>query len=187
MWKVFFGKKKSQPTQLFPSFFPVHCIESLSFWATLPKLSTYSYLSLSKVFQVALQLQMCCTSMTSKMYLLFNYIIYLILNIIALLWTSDCLPSLNDQILIFFLQQPQKASIYVYSSIMKTKMNKHHKETTVVKATLCKLKENSKLQTAKDEGSILQSQAHRRILTPTLFTDLGRNSCMNQYEQALSH
>lgn len=80
MWEVFFGKeKKSQPTQLFP-FFPVYCTESLSFWTTLSKLSTYSYLSLSKVFQVALQLQMCCTSMTSKRYLLFNYIIYLILN-----------------------------------------------------------------------------------------------------------
>lgn len=134
MWEVFFGKeKKSHPTQLFP-FFPVYCTESLSFWTTLSKLSTYSYLSLSKVFQVALQLQMCCTSMTSKMYLLFNYIIYLILNITAFLGTSDCLPSLNDQILIFFLQQPQKDSIYVYSSIMKTKMNMHHKETTAVKA-----------------------------------------------------
>lgn len=175
MWEVFFGKeKKSHPTQLFP-FFPVYCTESLSIWTTLSKLSTYSYLSLNKVFQVALQLQMCCTSMTSKMYLLFNYIIYLILNITAFLGTSDCLPSLNDQILIFFLQQPQKDSIYVYSSIMKTKMNMHHKKKT----------QQWKLK--KDESSILQSQAHRRILTPTLFTDLGRNSCMNQYEQGLNH
>lgn len=157
--KPFLPKKKSQPTQLFffPKFFPVHHTESLSFQSTLPKVST-SYPSLSKAFQVSLQLQMFCTSVTSKIYLLFNYSIYLIFSLTSLLRTSACLPSLNHQILIFFLKitptkseksaASHKSRIYVYSSIKETKMNVYHKDTTALQANLSKLN-TYRLQTIK--------------------------------------
>lgn len=149
-----FPPKKISAHSAFPKFFPVHHTESLSFQAILPKLSTYCP-SLSKAFQVALQLQMFCASMTSKIYLLFNGSIYLIFNITSLLRTPACLPSLNHQILIFFLKiiptkseksaASQKYRIHIYSSIKKTKMNVHHKEITVLQANLSKLKNSSKL------------------------------------------
>lgn len=42
IWEAFFSKKKKISTHsAFPKFFPVHHTESLSFQATLPKLSTY--------------------------------------------------------------------------------------------------------------------------------------------------
>lgn len=154
-----FLPKKISAHSAFPKFFPVHHTESLSLQSTLPKVST-SYPSLSKAFQVALQLQMFCTSVTSKIYLLFNYSIYLIFSLTSLLRTSACLPSLNHQILIFFLKitptkseksaASHKSRIYVYSSIKETKMNVHHKDTTVLQANLSKLKNSSNLQTANN-------------------------------------
>lgn len=84
MWEAFSGKKKKSSPLTFSQFSPEYQTEILSFWDTLPKLLTYSYLSPSKVFQVALQLQMFYASRTSKIYLLFTYSIYLISYITTL-------------------------------------------------------------------------------------------------------